>query len=96
MLCTFLYKKILGINLRKKGSASLTGNPKFILESVEILSEHTHWKESVKFNKMEHLFGTDFANICKYLHVLRLELKIVSFQGSRIYKSQVFSSCLCK
>lgn len=75
--------------------ASLTSNARVILESVEILSEH-YWKESVKFSKMEHLFGTDFANICKYLHVLRVELKLVFFQGSRICKIQVFSSCLCK
>ena len=51
-------------------ATGLIGNPRVNLENVEILSE-TYWKKSVKFSKMEHLFGTDFANICKYFHVLR-------------------------
>lgn len=65
-----MYKKTVGTNLRNTGVTSVIGNPRVILESMEIPSEH-YWKESVKFSKMKHLFGTDFANICKCLHVFR-------------------------
>lgn len=49
---------------------NLIGNPRVILENGEVLNER-YWKESATLSKMEHLFGTDFANICRYLPVLR-------------------------
>lgn len=71
---------------------SLIGNPRVNLETVDILNKH-YW---AKFSKMGPLCGTDFANICKYLRVLRYQPKIGFFQGSWTYKVQVLSSGLCK
>lgn len=70
---------------------SLIGNPRVILENMEILNEH-YWRKSVKFSKIEHLFGMDwilltFANtfmssgFSLYCHLSR----------SMDFKIQVFS-----